>query len=279
MRAWFRGQAAEQDIGWLDSSERPTIAPAGGFVVYDDEGAGSGYGWGVSTRGSDGSPPVQLGEGYASGMSADGKWVLATSITAAPGAAVLYSTGTEKKKILDRGPVEKVQFASWFPGDNRRILVCGAEPKRPPRCYSQAIDAGPPVPVTSDGVSWGWLRPDGQMLVANDATSESAPSAHWRLYPLNGGPFVEVPNIPPDGWIAGWASDNRSVYVVHGHLPPLRIDRLDLSTGRSELVHTLTPPIAGSIDAVSLTADGRWYAYSYSRGSMTLFVVSGFGGR
>jgi hypothetical protein len=54
--------------------------------------------------------------------------------------------------------------------------------------------------------------------------------------------------------------------------------RLDLGTGKRELVTTLAPSDFAGVTAiinVRMTADGKFYAYSFSRELSDLFLVEG----
>ena len=59
--------------------------------------------------------------------------------------------------------------ADWLP-DGRSIVFSGNERGHSPRVYLQPIDAGPPRPVTPEGVSQEYMShpvsPDGKLLVA-----------------------------------------------------------------------------------------------------------------
>ena len=92
--------------------------------------------YGVVLRKTDGSQPIRLGEGSPPRLSPDGKW--AAAIIAAPPRLVLYPTGAGEPIRLNAGPIERLISVEWFP-DGRRLLVCGSEPARAPRCYAQDL--------------------------------------------------------------------------------------------------------------------------------------------
>jgi tRNA A-37 threonylcarbamoyl transferase component Bud32 len=269
IRALLADQPNEREFSWLDNSLRSTVSRDGRWLAFDDDGATVKYGDGaVLLRNADGSPPVVLGEGNNYGLSPDGGWVLTNTATSQ---LVLYPTGIGNAVRLNRGPLERILRASWFP-DGQNVLVCGTEPHRTARCYRQNIKTGGLVPVTPDGVVAGLVRPDGQVVIGMSANHV------WQLYPLNGGAPQAVANVGVGDTVAAWADDGRSVFVQRGSRFPLRIERLDLASGRATAIHTLAPEDrAGLLKAmeVSVTGDGRWYAYDYTRRVSTMFVVSG----
>ena len=269
IRALLADQETEREFSWLDNSLRSTLSRDGRWLAFDDDGATVKYAKGaVMLRKADGSPPVLLGEGNNFGLSPDGGWVLTSTAT---NQLVLYPTGTGDAVRLNRGPLERILRASWFP-DGQNVLVCGTEPHRAARCYRQNIKTGGLVPVTPDGVVAGLVQPDGRAVIGMSANHV------WQLYPLNGGAPQAVANVGVSDSVAAWADDGRSVFVQRGSRFPLRIERLDLASGRTTVIHTLAPEDrAGLLKAmeVSVTGNGRWYAYDYTRRVSTMFVVSG----
>ena len=58
----------------------------------------------------------------------------------------------------------------------------------------------------------------------------------------------------------------------------MRVERLDLATGRRTLVRVLTPPDAGGVTGIRgviFSRDGTSYAYSVNRFKSELFLVEG----
>jgi hypothetical protein len=61
------------------------------------------------------------------------------------------------------------------------------------------------------------------------------------------------------------------------------LQRLELSTGRRMLLHTLaspdragaSPPGSGARQAIRVTPDGKYYAYSFIRSLSDLYLVDG----
>ena len=181
MVAMLPGALAERDVSWLDQSFGPILSVDGGSILFTDMGAATRYaGPSVSLRGTDGSPPQRLGEGIAEGLSPDGKLALAF-VTGPPPRAVLYPTGPGEPIRLPNGPIEQhIQAGAWFP-DGRRVLVCGTESGRAPRCYAQDVAGGAPKPVTPEGVIGQWVSPDGRRLLAQG--SDGA----WQVVALETG--------------------------------------------------------------------------------------------
>lgn len=84
-------------------------------------------------------------------------------------------------------------------------------------------------------------------------------------------PFTEAP--------VGWGADSQSLYVYpfEGDLP-VRIDKIDLRSGRREPFKGITPPdlqAFGGIDRVVVAPGGKAYAYQYGQYLCILYVIEG----
>jgi len=269
------GQTAERDLSWLTQSACGSLSADGRRLVFSDVLAGPNYG--VVWRTTDGSRITRLGEGRSFGFSPDDKWALALINT--PSHLVVYPMGTGDAIHLNRGPLERIQAAAWFP-DSRSVLVVGNEPSRPTRAYRQDIAGGVPRPLLPEGViptyagsqAFNVVAPDGQRVVARDSNGV------WNLCPIDGGAPRPVAELNPSDAVLGWSADGRSLYVFRVGDVPARIDVVNLVMGRRAPFKEL-----GSADRTGLIAvvptwladDGRQYAYSYIRWLSTLFLVSG----
>jgi Tol biopolymer transport system component len=116
------------------------------------------------------------------------------------------------------------------------------------------------------------LSPDGKFFFARDSNEGGG------LYPIAGGEPRTMPGWQSeDIWIT-WSADGRSVYVYHDDKTSAPVYRLDLSTGKRELVATLAPSDSAGVTAiinVRMTADGKSYAYSFDRELSDPFLVEG----
>jgi eukaryotic-like serine/threonine-protein kinase len=263
------GASAERDLSWLDQSNIPLLSRDGHVLLFNDESSAAGPNYAVCLRTTDGGPVVRLGEGYPWGLSPDGKWALAVIYT--PPQLVIYPTGPGDTRRLPRGSLDTYQSANWFP-DGKSALVCGNEAGKASRCYAQDISGGPPRPVTSEGTTNGTVSPDGTQILS------SKPNGTWLIQPAGGGTAQAVPGLTPDDSVIRWSADGRSVYVFRSTALPFRFERLDLASGRRELIREVAPAVrAGVIGSsrASLTDDTKSYSYDYSRFTSQLFVVEG----
>ena len=261
------GAAAERDFSWLDLSSNPFLSRDGRLLLFSDESVSAGTNYAVGLRKTDDTAVVRLGEGLTCGLSPDARWALAIVFT--PPQLVIYPTGPGETRRLPRGGLETYQSASWFP-DGKSLLVCGNEAGRASRCYAQEISGGSPRPVTPDGTSNGVVSPDGARVLSSTQVGT------WLVQPLAGGAARPVPEIGLGDYVIGWSPDSRSLYLYRSVSLPFRLERLDLATGRRELIREVAPAdrtglLEGGVAAI--TDDLKSYAYDYSRMTSQLFVV------
>jgi Tol biopolymer transport system component len=264
------GPGGERELGWFDGSELVGLLPDGAGIVFNDRGAGGRRAFYL--RRTDGSPAIRLGEGYASDVSYDGKWVLAARPETRDH-LLLYPTGTGTPRTLPHASVEEVGPSTFLP-DGRRVLVLARMKGQEFGLHVQDLSGGEPRPLV------------GRFFAPNRAAS---PDGKWValirgysdpifLQPLDGGQPRPVPDS--QGLIpVGWTADGDHLYVLVRESVPARIERMEPLTGRREPWKVFSAPDMATIFAmgsVAISPDGRFYAYGYNR-SLTsdLFLVDG----
>ena len=233
-----------------------------------DVGSRGGRNYGVVLRKTDGTQTIPLGEGSAQRLSADGQW--ASAIVATPPGLVAYPTGGGEAVRISAGTIQRFISADWFP-DGRRLLVCGSEPARAPRCYEQELGGSPPVPVTPESVMAS-LGPDGHTLLL------TLPDGTFQKSSLDGGTPEPITALTTEDRQIAWSHDSRAVFVQQGTEVPARVERVDLTTKTRTPVHTISPEGLGIITmlmVVDWVDDGGWFVYNYTLLPSTLFVVTG----
>jgi len=260
----------DRNLSWLDSSYNPSISEDGRIMTFDDSSAATGSYYAVCLRKTDGSPVVVLGEGANRGPSPDGRWVLGLVFTTPP-KLMLYPTGAGEARRMERGNLENYAGAGWFP-DNKRLLVCGNEPGRATRCYVQDLAGGALQPATPEDTVAGWVSPDSAHILGRTGAGE------FFLYPVGNGEPRPLPHLGREDSVIRWSPDGRSLLVFHANQLPVRVEKVELESGRRTLVQELAPADRSGvlgIGTVSVSGDGKWYAYGYSRDVSQLFTVEG----
>ena len=263
------GASREVDLTWLDFSEGVALSADGQDLLFIEGGAGAGATGGVYLRKTDGSAAaVRLGDGWngSQDLSPDRKWV----VQAEPDRLILLPVGPgEPKTIQDKD--FKYARARWFP-DGQRLLIRARAAGGGARLYVRDVSGGAPRAISPEGVLDWRLSPDGKLAVAADAKT-----GRWTLYPTDAGEARPLPGVREGEGIAGFDATSSAVYVVSGDLV-LRIERLDLATGKRAFFREISPSDrtgVAAISALQLTPDGKSYCYSFMRSLSRLYVIDG----
>jgi eukaryotic-like serine/threonine-protein kinase len=277
---YFRGphDTKDRDLSWLDYAVARDISADGSLVLLDDWGAAAGSSSLAYIRKTDGSPALKLGTWWLPVLSPDRQWVLTDNGATIDSDSKLYVLPVGPGESRPVSTPEFMQFASfgWMPdGKNIYLLARGHDGWR---MRVQDLAGGAPRSVTPPvSVKQGYsethlVSPDGKFIFARDAEGKGT------LYPVDGGDARAVPGWQPeDIWIT-WTTDGKSAYVYRDEKSSAPVYRLDLATGKRELVTTITvadPAGVTSMQTVRMTPDGKSYAYSYAREQSDLFIVEG----
>jgi hypothetical protein len=87
-----------------------------------------------------------------------------------------------------------------------------------------------------------------------------------------------VPGLEPDDIPLRWTADGGSIFVYRPSALPLRIETVDVNTGRRTLWKELRPPDPSGVDQVGpivIAPDGVSYVYSYRRALDELYLATG----
>jgi eukaryotic-like serine/threonine-protein kinase len=267
--AWSKGKEA-RDLSWFDWSIAKDISPDGQSVLFEEAGEPTGANDAVAIRKIDGSAPIRLGDGTADTLSPDGAWAVSVSQTG-PARVTLLPVGPGQARQIPLTGLERLQIGTHFLPDGKRIAVNGNEPGRPGRTYVVDLSGGKPEPVTPEGTFATLPSPDGKFLAGETADFKLA------LFPLDGGPARPIP-VDPGYMLAQWSRDSKAVYVFRQGEVPLKIERLDIATGKMTPVRDLVPADVGgvvSIGPVITNLDASEFAYSYYQTLSVLYVISG----
>jgi dipeptidyl aminopeptidase/acylaminoacyl peptidase len=265
----------ERDLAWLDFSHVRDFTPDGTRVLFTESGAGSPT-ESAFLRKTDASPALRLGDGYAFGLSPDGKWALSV-VSNPPAQLFLLPTGAGEPRVLPRGKIVSYRgyTADWF-ADSRRFVFAALEHEEP-QLYIQDIQGGEPRAISGEGfdlIFGRLLSPDQKFVSAIDTHDRKI-----RIVPLEGGSPKPVPGVVPDELPAGWTADGRSLYIYRRDTqPPTKVYLVDIANGDRKLWKEIMPSDpAGTygIDGLAVNADGKSYVYYLGRLLSDLYLVEG----
>jgi hypothetical protein len=264
------GDPVERDLGWLDWAWPGALSADGEWILFSEQGQGGGADYSVYLRKTDGSPPVRLGNGAGTGLSWDGQWALVTTLTQLDRLDILPRGAGDSRTL--RVPGFILGLVNFLPGD-KRIYFSANEPGHRVRFYVMDAAGGTPTPITPEGVGFlSALSPDGKRLAV------TGPGNELSIFPIEGGTPRPVPATSSDDIPAAWSKDGGALFVYGRAGQGIRVDKIDLASGRRTPWKTLVPvDRAGLIDVAFLlmTDDARSYAYTYRRFLSTLYYVDG----
>jgi serine/threonine protein kinase len=267
------GDTRERDLSWLDAAYLTDLSSDGQNLAFTEWGEAAGASPLVYLRRTDGSPAVKLGHGLDAALSPDGKGVFVADF---PPSLLILPTGVGEVKNLRSYGLQQFAALGWMP-DRKGVYFAGND-GHDWRMYAQDLAGGapraftPPLLVNPQLFESHQLSPDGEFVFAHDLNGSG-----W-LYPLAGGNPRPVAGLAPnDIWI-NWSGDGRAAYLYQDERTHAQVFRLDLLTGKRQLVTVLGPADpAGltTIGPVKTTADGKSYAYSYDRSLSDLYIAEG----
>jgi len=275
------GESRERDLSWLDGTFAVDLSPDGRHILLQEYNRLVDTD-GIYLRKTDGSPAVRLGDEYAESLSPDGRFVLALPRDQDPADhLVLVPTGAGERRELRHGSLRFSGGNAWFP-DARRLAVLAGEEGRPGRrLFVWDVETGaPPRPVSDEGdMSCPVVSPDGRRVALVTGAGGLV------LHPVDGGAARTLPGAAPGDQPLRWSGDGRWLYVQRERQGPwpwtrrsVWIDRIDVAAGTRQPWKQLTLPDGAGVffmGDVSITPDGRSYAYAINSSIGTLYLAEG----
>jgi Tol biopolymer transport system component len=265
------GSGMERDLSWFASSLPADVSDDGHTLLFLERSSGLRYRPGIYLRRTDGTPAVRLGDGWRARLSPDGRWVAGVNNDFK--AITLMPTGPGETRILPAGDLQRVDYLRWFP-DGRRLLIKGSGAKGPGRSYMQDLEGGTPTPVTPEGIEAELATPDGQSVLAGPPEGPVS-----SVYSLSGGPPREIPGLDKEDGPLRWSPDGKSLLVARTEPLRFTLSRIDVMTGSRSAIRTVAAADPAGIlsfgDYVTVTPDGRYYAYGVWRTLNELYFVRG----
>ncbi len=262
--------AQDRELTWLDRAVLVALSPDGKQVLFHEGGKGGGSIGTLFLRKTDGTPAVRLGEGYSIALSPDQKWVL-SSTEGQSRRHWLVPTGAGEVTELKPPGVENV-VGLGFSADSRRVVLIANEPGHQARGYLFDNASGKLQPLTAEGVR-PILTPDGKFLFVKG--DKPLPD----LIPVEtGSPIREIKGWHETDRPIQVGEDGSVIFVANYNGMSASIYRLRVDNGERQLVKTLEmhDPAGGfGITRITMTADGKFFAYNTLRQLSELYLLKG----
>jgi Tol biopolymer transport system component len=262
------GGTDDVELGWLDFSILADISDDGGRILFAEQAVGGGPGYAVYMRKTDGSPAVRLGKGDAHSLSNDGQWALAHDLTSHT--LELLPTGAGQARKIPNHGMAAYPWSGFLPGD-KSIVFMGTDKAGINRMYVQDLEGGAPRPVTPESVTVDvdTVSPDGKWLMAVEGDD-------LRLFPLGGGESRPVTGAKPGDEPLRWSANPNLVFVARRAGAVMQVESIDITRGtRTPMMEVSVRDRVGAsgVQRLVLSADGKSYAYLYTRTLQNLYVV------
>jgi eukaryotic-like serine/threonine-protein kinase len=264
------GSTEEHSLNWLSSPYWPRLSDDGSEVLFTDQSEHAGETYSAYIRKTDGSPAVRIGGGgFATSLSADGKWALL--LLAANPNVQLVPTGAGQTRVLHWNGIVP-QWGYIFP-DGQHLLIQTTATVANPGIYMVDLnDAAPPKLLVTGADDLTTVSPDNNSFLWSRKDQ-------WMLHSISGSSDTPVRGLQGKQFPAAWAADSKHIFVQDAGDTTVVITRLDLTTDREEPWQVLKPKqqiglrTIGTL--VSVTPDGRRMAYAYSTQTGQLYATDG----
>ena len=265
------GEPEDRDLGWLDYPLLRDISPDGKFILFDEQGVGGGANYSVFMRPTDGGPAVRLTDGYAVSLAPDMTRIVASR------------PGRPELRIVPIGPGEPREFIPLsrdftqigplrFWPDGKYLVLSGRMRGGELRTYLVDIETGNGRPITPEKVIGSMASPDMRSLAVTA-------DGELRIFSLDTQNVTPIKGLAKGDQAIRWSDDGRALFVSRALAPRQRdVARLDLTTGRRDVIATVGAADAAGVTIVSLpviSADGRVFAYRHNQRLSDLFVATG----
>jgi Tol biopolymer transport system component len=268
------GEQTERNLSWFDWSIAGDLSPGGKTLLFTEAGEASGSQYSVYVRGTNGSPAIRLGNGFALALSHHQEWALALTQTNESQLILLPVRAVSKSRVLNCGDTHCQPWAAILPGD-KQILFVGNEQGRDSRLYMQRIDGGSPKPITPEGVrifSSRAIAPNGKLIAGTGADRMT------YIYNLKSDEPLQVPGVIRGEVPIQWTSDGSSIFVFCRGEVPAKIYQINIANSERTCLKELLP-IDGTgvheIVRVLVTPNLSSHVLTYTRDFSELYLVEG----
>ncbi len=245
------------------------VSDNGSLIALSYVGVASGTDYLTYVANSDTHEAIRLGDGAASGISPDGKWVV-SFFPSTPGKMALYPTGPGETRTFNLGGIRNVSVFSSWTHDSSKIVFTGTDAGQPPRGYLLDVATGKWNPITPEGTTEVMVAPNGQYAIGRSE------QRGFELFPVGGGQSQSAKGIANTEDVVQWYASSTQVYVWDRRFPA-HIALVNPWTGeRKPWLETMPPDSSGVLYGnFFITPDGKTYAYRFRRVLTALFLGEG----
>ena len=270
----------EKDLSWNEATRAANFTPDGSALLIGAPGRwAASKGRGFYLRKVDGSPALRLGEAAAFRLFPDGRRVLAlTSVD--PIAMDIVPVGPGASRSLALKGLAFIDGPWILPGGKEAVFAA-AEAGKPVRDYLVDLESGAwravGPPDAGNFLGANILSPEGRRVLVGQNIGDPL-AMKFVVVPLSGGEPTPVPGIERGDIPLAWTPDGKGFLVFNRDGLPARLSRVDLATGKRELVQEIMPANPAGLSGIReivMAPDGRGLAYNYVRKLSDLYLIEG----
>jgi eukaryotic-like serine/threonine-protein kinase len=274
----LRSTYAREEIGTLGPNAQRekslSVLGAGDLAALSDDGTKVLFrerleGGLVYLRTTDAAPPVKLGNGWSLALSPDDKWALVvTDDPKSPLSLLPVGAGAARTVVV---PFANFGRGRWLQ-DNQRIVVMAQPEHEQMSLYVVSLDGGTPERISPAVTPYYFeVSRDDSMAAAR------ALDGIIKLFPLQGGDPVSLPELGLEVVPIGWSSDG-DLWVRELGGVPAHLLRFDVKRRRVVEERSVGPSDSTGvwhITYVQITPNGQHIAFDYERSFDRLLLVDG----
>ena len=270
----------EKDLSWNEATRAAGFTPDGSALLIGAPGRwDAAKGRGFYLRKVDGSPALRLGKAAGFRLFPDGRRVLAlTSVN--PISLDIVPVGPGASRSLSLKGLSFID-GPWILPEGRQAVIAANEEGKSVRDYLVDLESGAwravGPPDAGNYLGSNILSPDGKRILIGQNIGDPL-AMKFIIVPLDGGEPVPVPGVGRGDIPLAWTSDGKGYMVFNRDGLPARVARVDIATGKRELVREIMPAnpagLAG-IREIVMAPDGRGLAYNYVRKLSDLYLIEG----
>ena len=287
-QAFARAPGADRDadLTWLDAQTPNGLRADGRQVLLARWGD-----WelsdhaGLYLRPLDGGPAINVGSGsLTADLSPDGRWAATLEPDSKGQRGLrLIPTGAGASRWFPLTGAAANADAFWFHPTGSSAYLLDEDAARISRLD---LTTGAITPIALPGrvgISSGLcpLSPDGRRMLLVNQASPTPPDKSlvpYLLFDMEGGEPRPVEGILSTEVAAGWADDNREIFVYERNAIPATVVRLNPETGARRPFLQITPSDPSGVWGIrnlQVTPSGNAYTYSVIRKLSDLYVIEG----
>ena len=264
--------SSPRDLSWKEGGGLKDVS-ANGTLLFDDQGDSGGPNGSVYVRRPGDTEPLRISDGFGIALSDDGSTAVVQSFSRPVKLSLVPTSGLPQP--LDVGPLESVSTASWLK-DGRLVLELQRQPGEPFAVFVRPAAGGPIVPVLPPEkflLGPRAIAPGGARFAAGEA---NRPLEVCTMPSTGMAACVPIPGTTLEDQMAGWTADGSAIFVYRRYPVPVKVERVDVATGRRTLYTTLQPASAAvsGLSSLFVTPAGA-LVYNYGRSRSALYVISG----